>query len=123
MKIEEFLAARIAEDEARGRGSVPGPWRVIPELDEVQSTDFRVATGFALGSATLEHIAENDPLRTLAECAFKRVVLQEISRFGGVMLDYDCPGTVLAKSLAAVYAEHPDYDETWRLDEARNATL
>ena len=60
-----------------------------------------------------EEVVDADDLRGGAEIALKRVLLEEVSRYGGIMLDLDCPGTTVAKALAAVYAGHLDYREEW----------
>ena len=84
MNITEFLEARIAEDE-------------------------KMATYYgslALGTA-----------RVLAECAAKRAIIAECRQStlddlsGG---DDDQPVPIwVARALASVYADHPDYRQEW----------
>ena len=109
MTITEFLEARIAEDE-----------RHIARLAE---SDRRPVLSL---SATVNH-----PQRLLAECAAKRAILKEheidlgmrepycdtcaewwncVLGEGPPMVKYPCP-TISA--LAAIYADHPDYDPDW----------
>lgn len=81
---------------------------------------------------TCEHIARWDPARTLAEIRAKRAILEnyqivaanneiEKARRGDEV--EIAVRDVIAKSLlmvlrrlAAPYADHPDYDQVWRID-------
>lgn len=69
-----------------------------------------------------DHIARYDPARVLADCAAKRAIveLHRPSDERNRWCDY-CKGTDHAeypcetsRILAAVYADHPAYDEAWR---------
>lgn len=82
-----------------------------------------------------EHIAHHDPARVLAECAAKRAIIEEHSPvdYSGIgmkspnacnlcgvektMSDWEWdensyPCNTL-RALAAIYADHPDYQEAW----------
>lgn len=127
MKIDEFLLARIAEDEGFARPASPGPWKPNAEHDEVMAVDnITVADGFALSSrqlrATVDHIARHNPARVLEECAAKRTIV-ELHRGGHECLNFDdnchwvnydlgevCD-TLL--TLARIHADHPDFDRSW----------
>lgn len=99
MTIVEFLLARIAEDEARAQArreamlNVAERWPTLSEdirnLIDVRGID-----------------------RVLAECQAKRAIIEQVS-------DIEWTGSyavrdVVLGHLAAVYADHPDYDEAWR---------
>jgi hypothetical protein len=109
MTITEFLLARIAEDEAIGRD-----WRHHPGKVEVHGG----GTGY---------IRLANPDRVLADSQAKRYIVELHQRCNV----HDRPGdecdtcqrcgdgsiwpcdTLLA--VASVYADHPDFDQAWRL--------
>lgn len=102
MTLTEFLLARIENDEDHADRAAFG-WRPMGEPDVIEEWS-------TLRSDVTEHIARHDPARVLAECEAKRRILN--------LCDFepDCDAAVLkvARVLAAVYADHPDYDEAWR---------
>ena len=110
--LTDFLLARIAEDEAVARASDPAVW--------VSGLAWRVARVERSG-ATAAHIARHDPARVLAESESKRAIVEvhyevpasdiKWSNCGVCMSGWPC---VTLRHLAAVYADHPDYDPTWR---------
>jgi hypothetical protein len=137
MTITEFLEARIGEDEAVARAATDGPWRydqrkvnaidrsesVFAGLSGVSATTV-ASTGPADDTPSMNdarHIARHDPFRVLAECAAKRAILADrkrIDRSAG--MDYWHAGYSDAnydalRSLAAVYATHPDYRQEWAI--------
>jgi len=97
--ITEFLEARIAEDEDH--------IRLLAE------TDRRPVLSL---SATVNH-----PQRLLAECAAKRAIIEdwEDPSGPGVWEGYDAGSAIATdqavRALAAVYADHEDYDSGWAL--------
>lgn len=102
MRIDEFLLARIAEDEAVALGATQGPWEAQPADgynpaalgSRTDSADVAVAGSGdeygpeyvcldrdGIGSTTMpnaEHIARHDPARVLAECKAKRRVVERL---------------------------------------------
>lgn len=120
MTITEFLLARIAEDA-----------QVAREVDAALRDD--VASGTYIKgrepdldalNSKLAHIdgsmdrpaVDISPQRVLAECAAKRAIVEE-ARDYSPELEHGDNGewafdTVL-RSLAAVYADHPDYNTAW----------
>lgn len=130
MDIREFLAARLAMDEATARAATPGPWhehrdplgfcveadgrgRVARFGDRRNHEDEPNAT----------HIARWDPARVLAEVAAKRALIAALD--GNVRYhDIDDRGVSAARDalelclrhLAAPYADHPKFDPAWRLE-------
>lgn len=142
MKITEFLEARIAEDEAAASALLDGgKWGAARNEDAlewaVDSNNYGmlVATGYVGNSDSrpmAEHIARHDPARVLAECAAKRAIADEHAAvrdenwMSGKDHDYlfcgSCgslddapvpyPCATLAH-LAAVYADHADYQQEW----------
>lgn len=76
------------------------------------------------------HIARHDPARVLAECAAKRAIVAAHPSVSGACetcvdkmshprpsewepVRHPCP---TLRTIANVYADHPDFDETWRTD-------
>ena len=129
--LADFLLARITEDESTARGSTPGPWRWfagragLPAFLEstgarathwVEGQSFEAPTvvlGTNQGSMLrvrgrdAEHIAAWHPTRVLAECRAKRQVVEALG-------PDDAGREVVLRALAAVYADHPEYQEEWR---------
>jgi len=140
MSLVEFLLARIAEDEAWANAceGLHWEWRgndlddlVTPDplLDEYIDGDsvcslrsvetfpyqsipgegprFLISSAEETQSTAAGHIVRWDPDRVLAECAAKRRIVQWY-QWGDVREPVLGP-------LAAVYADHPDYDQSWSL--------
>jgi hypothetical protein len=136
--ITEFLLARIAEDEAvalpfRNELGDTTQWRcdeIGGAVRQVGTPAFGLPDLLAKFDTHLEgaHVARWDPARVLAECAAKRAIIGEhresryfthqgcvVCRTGdGPLLpvEYPCP---TVRALAAVYADHPDYQSDWAL--------
>ena len=107
MDIRDFLLARIAEEEtyayhALGLLGMENPWW----------------TGVALKScfpdlsrADALHIEQHSPRRVMADCAARRAIVEA---FDPDMPDLDpYVGRDVVAILAAVYADHPDYQQEW----------
>ena len=106
MTITEFLEARIAEDEAEIRSAKP------------RDVDIYYDGHWIKGQASSE--------RLLSECAAKRAIIADHAEFveaidklsaalpGGLNQEPDAPWrTSTLRHLAAVYADHADFDERW----------
>lgn len=89
--IDEFLLARIAEDEQRAETEA-----VLRDGDPYYAPEGLEQSAFD------RHI---NPARVLADCQAKRRIVHEW--MGGNLQSF--PVYVLAE----VYADHPDFDETW----------
>jgi hypothetical protein len=110
MTLTEFLLARIAEDEDEAR---------------IANAGYYLRYSFdRLDQRVVDHLSRHAPARVLAECEAKRRIVAEHPDYGGYgescetcadsaedLRPWPCE-TLLA--LAAVYADHPDYDEAWR---------
>lgn len=112
-ELVDFLLARIAEDEAAASTMVPVADGKMQALGNGYY-DPDHWTGGVLA----------DPDRVLAECQAKRRILAlhdggTDSRRGRFVIQTACscgdlpPCRTLA-ALAMPYADHPDYDDTWR---------
>jgi len=96
-----FVLARFAEDEA-----VAAAEAVLRDGDPYFENE---ASAFE---------RRFDPARVLAECAAKRAIVENIyldpEAFNTeYRIGWNAGVEATAKILAAVYAEHPDYDEAW----------
>ena len=63
------------------------------------------------------HIARHDPARVLAEVDAKRRIIEACERIqAGIRDDYtaDFFADAVLEHLALPYADHPEYDESWR---------
>jgi hypothetical protein len=141
MDLTTFLLERVAEDEAVARAASPGGWtygdvesvaggslydetRMIGSLHYEQPEDHDGTIVRHLlapeADANGDHIARHDPVRVLAQCeAVRRVVaLHDVG-------DHSCEGTDVTTwvapcdtllALAAIYADHPDFDPAWRAE-------
>ncbi|MGY1814075.1 DUF6221 family protein [Blastococcus sp. SYSU D00820] len=120
--LDEFLLARIAEDERMARDAATAGGRA--DWDAGRLGD-RAPEGAAV------HVARHDPARVLADCAARRrlVLACRDSRPDLAFLGARPPGmagfplspgdrhqlAALALALlAAPYAGHPDYRPEWR---------
>lgn len=98
MDISEFLLARIAEDEAAAREAL-GRHRWVQ--------------GRYPGT-TYEHIARHDPARVLAECKAHRAIVTRYGVPDPHRPAERCTDCDTLYDLAAVFADHPDYQDVWR---------
>lgn len=137
MTLIEFLLARIAEDEAAACQATAGTWTYADGGDVWAGDQPVTLCGFdSAGSLqesiepwNAEHIVRHDPARVLAECAAKRRIVNAYQlaeadlerssgyprRGGKAALSAACSAfRYAAMALAVPYADHPDYDETWR---------
>ncbi|PNH85116.1 DUF6221 family protein [Arthrobacter sp. AFG20] len=88
----DFLEARIAEDEADARRGL-----------EMEGSAGPVVGWF-------------NPGRVLSECAAKRVILGNVPLVTDVASAIGTTSEYVLMSLAAVYKDHPDYQEGWAVD-------
>lgn len=111
MNIEKFLLERIEEDEQDAR-AIAG------------SVFFGVES-----SAEEEVIRLSDPKRVLAECEAKRRIIQSVEvltegeksyaqRLRHTDVEDACYQITrdILYHFAAVYADHPDYDPSWKIE-------
>ncbi|MFJ8865200.1 DUF6221 family protein [Streptomyces sp. NPDC102473] len=131
-ELTAFLEARLDEREsaavaAGGRG---GDWQALGtgvySVPVDEDAPPLVTTGPEVGgtdedAARAEHVALHDPTRVLREVEAARRVLRAHEQWcegrcetkhpeGG----FDAAHYWSVKSLAAVYADHPDHREEWR---------
>ncbi|MFC9769161.1 DUF6221 family protein [Rhodococcus jostii] len=134
--IVGFLAARIDEDEADATTACSGEspyWLHHIESGLVHADTWCLNNGLNEWVADCltdagPHIARHDPARTLREVTAKRAILNEYRNLTQTMardreknpwfVDDDTYAAEAAlrkvvTALAAVYADHPDYDQSW----------
>jgi len=119
LTLTEFLLARIAEDEAVAT-SKPVEWLYIDPGNGIAMDDLGPGCAITVG-----------PARILAECEAKRRIVRDALEAESAWDEYGGDGDgwpdvetlrrisdtleSQLKHLAAVYADHPDYDESWRI--------
>lgn len=112
-------------------GQVAGmTWRATYDEVYAWGDDERgkIAAVGNFGTTLTKHIARHDPSRVLAECEAKRQIIHQHGAGEG----HECPDGFMnsaetdphtgwendcrtLKFLAAVYADHPDFREEWRV--------
>ena len=133
MDLKTFLLARIEEDEAVARAAIE-PKEMHPygdvRIPAMAVSEWPDAVRGYLGGPWGEHAANTNPTRVLAECAAKRAIVEmhrrdpDVQRmiYGDIYpctecgdaddspMEWPCP---TMRILAAVYADHPDYQPEW----------
>lgn len=124
-----FLRARFEEDEDAARTAsivretaTGDTWHVERGrmgVDQITRDTRQPEVGTALVECA-RHVARHDPARVLGEVAAKRAIVDEhqseapehvYCRICDTLNPWPC---WTLRHLAAVYAEHPAYDEAWR---------
>lgn len=146
MTIEEFIEARLIEDEAAARSATQAPWSYNPSKQWHDGMDFETLTnpqefvGYGGPSpfrgciattgeasdpqsmADAAHIARHDPARVLRQCAAIRAMLR---RHGEAERDpvlserdagFEAGMYVCLELVAAAWSDHGDYDPSWAPD-------
>jgi len=132
MTIVEFLLARIARDEALAEAAIDDHPHWLAMGHDLYQYEGGVSSGYLAvdrrAPQGVEHIANWDPARVLAECQAKRAIIELADEASGLDAsvdldravgprDFDAEpyvGDVILRQLAAVYADHPDYQPEWR---------
>lgn len=130
--LADFLLARIGEDEAVARAAGGPPWEmmtwpkgytVLVAARAIRDDKLRLGHLGHVASVEhawdVEHIARHDPARVLAECEAKRRIVEVFAPHVGGPTDRHDFGQYAGRqtlgALAGIYADHPDFDEAWRL--------
>lgn len=129
MKITDFLLKRIAEDEAVARAAIDpfvliennarqdweepddGVWVAEGGGPCVNGESITIYDGGGHHRAHAQHIARWDPKRALAECVAKRAIVDLHDDDSGAWV---VESQILLASLAAIYSDHPDYQQEWK---------
>ncbi len=131
--IAAFIAARLDEDEAianRAARKRRGPWRVLGDAARAlvhgnRGPDLPVAD--TPGLMIADHIARHDPARALREVAALRDIVdayQECLKIQAGFKEVSSEEArrdaleMCCRQIAAIWADHPGYDETWKLGDA-----
>jgi hypothetical protein len=141
MTITEFLTARLDEDEEvalsaagwdrAGRTRIPGSWSPegIGGVTDEELRPVAYAGESGLSDSKVSHIVRHDPARVLAEVEAKRALIADADTFDRTAREYVSKGDRMnslaargvergvihaLRTLALPYADHPDYDESWR---------
>lgn len=127
MKIDEFLLARITEDEecarsAKERVYVCGGGCLSTPVDQWADGSDRLPNHHNVWWLVY------DPARVLAECAAKRVIIEEAwEQYLNFLFEYGSPSTrdaltqkghypQVLRLMVQPYAEHDDFDPAWGSD-------
>ena len=118
--LTAFLNARLDEDEAAAKAAAKKrrpPWRAVSNALRgiVESAMRGAQVADVPGDALAEHIARHDPARVLREAEAKRKILADLTRRAEkLQVEFgDTWFTKILGPLAAVYSDHPDYQEAW----------
>ena len=99
--LNEFLLARIAEDE-----------EVANEANERYDADTSL---WVVDDDYRHDIVGASDKRVLAECEAKRTIVEQWDTWDGQVYDgWTNAAAVVLGTLAAIWSEHPDYREEWR---------
>lgn len=137
--LVEFLRARLDEREQAAQAATRGPWWAVGTLFPEEGSHAEemlrgYVDGLDAGEVTKEdikgadawHIALNDPSAVLADVEAKRRIVDDLY---APKLPYDHEDSALSyvhargwnaavaatlRLLALPYADHPDYDPSWR---------
>ena len=102
--IEEFISARLDEDEAAARKAADFPYDHPSDAPWI-AMQLKVQRGIAMTFDA--HFARHDPARVLREVAAKR---RALSRY---LNDDEMVMWPVIVAIAAIYSDHPDYREDW----------
>jgi hypothetical protein len=102
--LAEFLLERIAEDR--------GPSGIGHYIH--CDGDYYI-TEMVINRATADHIARWHPLRVLADCDARRRLVEELARMQRDEFGWDNVEDKVMSYLALPYADHPDFQDEWRL--------
>jgi hypothetical protein len=108
--IVEFLRARIAEDEAAARESPNRRWLVQDDIITLYPEQEDEGFMSWPTRADARHAARWEPARVLREVAAKQAI---IGRFEAAVDLGEPADPHPLRALAAVYADHPDYNRAW----------
>jgi hypothetical protein len=136
MNLVEFLRQRLDEDEATAREAWAPNWpdplswfseeEMVGRQDELADIE-----GFATAGskADARHVARHDPARVLADVAARRAIVDAYDHatqsWQEAIVGHDVDSLPVrtarlialefaARQLAALAADHPDYDPAWQ---------
>jgi hypothetical protein len=117
--LVEFLQARLSEDELIALAATDGSprWHTSYDYRDVKDEQGHFVVEADSQRPSLEqaaHIARHSPAHVLQDVEAKRLVIADYLR-------HDADGDLLRRgvtedilrALCSVYAEHPDYNESW----------
>ncbi|MBW0275016.1 hypothetical protein ATM97_27835 [Nocardia sp. MH4] len=140
MNIEDFIKARLDEDEQIAEAAAGGSAaRWVADEDEVYAVfgsltdpdrcedhapgrpnmceDNRIATADDCSDRWLDerarHIARHDPVRVLRQAPILRAMVELIRGMASITQQIEAESAVLYP-LAAIWDQHPDYLEAWK---------
>lgn len=118
MKIEEFIAARIAEEKRIAQAACQEPWVVawpgtFLRIGDLTSAFFTHDNLGVVDPPDVEHMVLQQPKNTLARVeALEALAAVHTPEPGDYCCD-DIP-CLSARHIAAIWRDHEDYREEWR---------
>ena len=120
MTVIEFLSAQLDQEEALARAATSGPWEagavgqaglhVVRPAGSCEWVSQVTRRDRAEQAADASHIARHDPTRALREVQAKRAILAKAQAAAS---DAAMAWDFILGQLAAVYADHPDFQGDW----------
>ncbi len=130
MTLVEFLLARIADDEAAAGLCRERSWQyddgagvanevngLVVQHAHVWGPSVSITTSAAHQFSDMQHIANWDPARVLAECEAKRRVIEALGNFEDGHIWASGEALRAQEALEAMtlpHADHPDYQQEWK---------
>lgn len=115
--ITEFIEARLAEWERLANEAGGLPWLACPSgvLHVAEGGNRQIIPAAGVHQWNADHIARHDPARVLAQVAALREIIGvwlhgELVEGGGWSIAMD----LVLRHIAAIWADHEDYDEEWK---------
>jgi hypothetical protein len=119
MTIEEFIEARIAEDEqAAARASIEYEYETWTASEDSVSTitnsNIAHTVEATYNSDVADHIARHDPARAMRQCAAIRELINVASDVDALYsIAAEDAADSIRRTIAAIWSDHPDYRQEW----------
>ncbi|NKV21525.1 hypothetical protein GS913_18515 [Rhodococcus hoagii] len=137
--LVEFLRARLDEDEQTATAATSATFGEVPTWTSKDDGTGDQTHGYVMADHTAicghdgddvplpvaDHIARHDPARALREGEAKRRIVQELEDeytqaedkliADGVFIALNENRSPVLRALAAVYSDHPDYQQEWAI--------
>lgn len=117
MDLKTFLLARITEDEEAAKRAEQAVRRGEKPLEAWEWDYFMLNEGVPPQDDAERHVVKWWPARVLADCAAKRAIIEHCRTLGAKVFNDDLWNVDehddILQALAAVYADHTDYQPEW----------
>lgn len=129
MTIEEFIEARLAEDErAAAAASVEyegETWTAAGDsVNTITVSNIAATVEKTYSQGVAEHIARHDPARVLRQVAMVRAMMRHAEEAGSLDMTVENDRAVgprtlpyiddlMHRDIASIWSDHPDYRQEW----------